>query len=277
MKRKLYGAALSAALVLIAAVTAQAQHEHHGGQIQTMQDKQTSQKTNDSNAVGRQATQAVYTCPMHPEVKSDKSGKCPKCGMALVAKQAGGQANAPQSAPMPAQAEKKVDHSHQNVPAQGEKMNHPTTQHQHGDTAIDVSGNMSKMTSEAHLVIAMAYHESVVAFAKALRQHIEQAGAVNGDFARSMVAEIRRGIDQMGRYHQEHLDALTPEMRGQLSAMVKQMEPHHAQMKEQLEALERETGGDQIDRRRVAQHTAELIKHLEQMSGAHGGHAGHSK
>ena len=27
-----------------------------------------------------------YTCPMHPEVMSDKPGKCPKCGMALVEK-----------------------------------------------------------------------------------------------------------------------------------------------------------------------------------------------
>jgi hypothetical protein len=27
-----------------------------------------------------------YTCTMHPEVLSDKSGKCPKCGMALVKK-----------------------------------------------------------------------------------------------------------------------------------------------------------------------------------------------
>jgi len=26
----------------------------------------------------------VYTCPMHPEVKSDKPGICPKCGMYLV-------------------------------------------------------------------------------------------------------------------------------------------------------------------------------------------------
>jgi hypothetical protein len=25
-----------------------------------------------------------YTCPMHPEVKSDVQGKCPKCGMDLV-------------------------------------------------------------------------------------------------------------------------------------------------------------------------------------------------
>ncbi len=26
----------------------------------------------------------TYTCPMHPEVRSDKPGKCPKCGMDLV-------------------------------------------------------------------------------------------------------------------------------------------------------------------------------------------------
>jgi GMP synthase-like glutamine amidotransferase len=26
----------------------------------------------------------VYTCPMHPEVKSDKPGKCPICKMNLV-------------------------------------------------------------------------------------------------------------------------------------------------------------------------------------------------
>ena len=28
----------------------------------------------------------TYTCPMHPEVISDKPGKCPKCKMDLVAK-----------------------------------------------------------------------------------------------------------------------------------------------------------------------------------------------
>jgi hypothetical protein len=28
----------------------------------------------------------IYTCPMHPDVVSDKPGKCPKCGMDLVAK-----------------------------------------------------------------------------------------------------------------------------------------------------------------------------------------------
>lgn len=28
----------------------------------------------------------IYTCPMHPEVVSNKPGKCPKCGMELVEK-----------------------------------------------------------------------------------------------------------------------------------------------------------------------------------------------
>ena len=32
---------------------------------------------------------AVYTCPMHPEVLSDKPGRCPKCGMNLVKKSGG--------------------------------------------------------------------------------------------------------------------------------------------------------------------------------------------
>ena len=35
---------------------------------------------------GSKSAQLVYTCPMHPDVKSDKPGKCPKCGMEMVKK-----------------------------------------------------------------------------------------------------------------------------------------------------------------------------------------------
>ena len=38
---------------------------------------------NKENNTEQNGQTAEYTCPMHPEVKSDKPGKCPKCGMDL--------------------------------------------------------------------------------------------------------------------------------------------------------------------------------------------------
>ena len=39
------------------------------------------------------ASGAAYTCPMHPEVQSDRPGDCPKCGMALEATDASAEAD----------------------------------------------------------------------------------------------------------------------------------------------------------------------------------------
>ena len=38
--------------------------------------------------VQKEQAKDVYTCPMHPDVTSDKPGKCSKCGMDLVKKDA---------------------------------------------------------------------------------------------------------------------------------------------------------------------------------------------
>jgi len=44
----------------------------------------------DHSAGASTAPRQQYTCPMHPEVVSDRPGSCPKCGMKLVPKQSGG-------------------------------------------------------------------------------------------------------------------------------------------------------------------------------------------
>jgi uncharacterized Zn finger protein (UPF0148 family) len=40
----------------------------------------------DNADTSKPVTKQVYTCSMHPEVQSDKAGKCPKCGMTLIRK-----------------------------------------------------------------------------------------------------------------------------------------------------------------------------------------------
>lgn len=37
-----------------------------------------------------EVVQEIYTCPMHPEIRRDKPGNCPICGMTLVKKESGG-------------------------------------------------------------------------------------------------------------------------------------------------------------------------------------------
>ncbi|MEK9138941.1 MAG: heavy metal-binding domain-containing protein [Bacteroidota bacterium] len=49
---------------------------------------QADQKKEPSTTQPKEVAKAKYTCPMHPQVVSEKSGKCPTCGMDLVKKKA---------------------------------------------------------------------------------------------------------------------------------------------------------------------------------------------
>lgn len=47
---------------------------------------QTTKEENKKEKTQMQKGSVYYTCPMHPDVKMDKPGKCPKCGMTLEKK-----------------------------------------------------------------------------------------------------------------------------------------------------------------------------------------------
>ena len=46
-------------------------------------------RSSSQPATSQRQASVLYTCVMHPEVISDKPGKCPKCGMKLVPKRDG--------------------------------------------------------------------------------------------------------------------------------------------------------------------------------------------
>lgn len=51
-------------------------------------DSKKAERAGETKKVNTAAqSESAYTCPMHPEVISDKPGKCPKCGMELVEKE----------------------------------------------------------------------------------------------------------------------------------------------------------------------------------------------
>ena len=49
---------------------------------------ETAEMTAESNPARTPEGKSIYTCPMHPEVRQDHPGECPKCGMTLVLKTA---------------------------------------------------------------------------------------------------------------------------------------------------------------------------------------------
>lgn len=62
-------------------------HSQHGQPPETTKPGTQSQPKRTVSQPSQPVAAIVYTCPMHPEVRSSKPGKCPKCGMALVKKQ----------------------------------------------------------------------------------------------------------------------------------------------------------------------------------------------
>jgi hypothetical protein len=54
---------------------------------QTAPDMEGMHHSHPGSATRPAATQALYTCKMHPQIVADHPGKCPICGMTLVARE----------------------------------------------------------------------------------------------------------------------------------------------------------------------------------------------
>jgi hypothetical protein len=127
--------------------------------------------------------------------------------------------------------------------------------------------DMSAMKQEPHHLLAMAYKDNLVNFANALRQEAAESKTVDAGFARAVVAEMKRDLNQMRRHHQDHMKTMDEPMKVHMADMMKQMDAHHSAIQEHLTALDRDVHTSAPDAKSISMHVAGILEHCDGMSG----------
>ena len=117
-----------------------------------------------------------------------------------------------------------------------------------------------------HHVLAMAYRDNLVTFARALQKQVTQSKTVNLDLARPAATEMRRSFDQMKEHHQAQATMMGSHADSAMSDMKQHMVSHLTAVGEHLTALESELNASVPDPTAVSKHTAGILKECEGMS-----------
>ncbi len=149
-------------------------------------------------------------------------------------------------------------------------------QHKHtpsGQKKVGMAGmsaEMAKMMKSPHHLLMMAHMKSMSEFARTLRDQAVKPGALDVEFARANVAELRHNLDAMEAIHQKHMETMPAEMKSKMQMMMEKMGKERAMVKDQVSALETDVLADTPDSKQVAAHTNALLKHFGMMSKMHG-------
>ena len=160
-------------------------------------------------------------------------------------------------------------------------------QHKHTQSGQKKAGmagmksEMSKMMKSPHHMLMTAHMKTMSEFAKTLRGQAVKPEALDVEFARAAVAELRHNLDAMEAIHQKHMQAMPAEMKSKMEAMsaemkskmqmmMEKMDKDRAKLKDQVTAIETDVQGDKPDSKQVAADTNALLKHLGMMSKMNG-------
>jgi hypothetical protein len=128
------------------------------------------------------------------------------------------------------------------------------------------------MANEPHHLLAMAYHQNLMTFAKALHEQTAQATTVDVEFARTAEKEMRRSFAEMKLHHEGHVMTMSAAMQAKMADMRQRMEKHHTELITLLAALEKEVNLAKPDVKIVSTLAANIHTHcmaMENMEHAH--------
>jgi hypothetical protein len=152
-----------------------------------------------------------------------------------------------------------------------------SAQHKHTPTGPKKAGmagmksEMAMMMESPHHLLMTAHMKTMSEFARALRDQAVKPTALDVEFARSAVAELRHNLDAMEAIHQKHMETMSAEMKSKMQMMMEKMDKDRSMVKDQVSALETDVQADRPDSKQVAAHANALLKHFGMMSKMHGG------
>ena len=90
------------------------------------------------------------------------------------------------------------------------------------------------MMKSPHHLLMTAHMKSMSEFARTLRDQAVKPEALDVEFARAAVAELRHSLDAMEAIHQKHMDTMSAEMKAKMQMMMEKMEKEHSMVKDQV-------------------------------------------
>jgi hypothetical protein len=134
-----------------------------------------------------------------------------------------------------------------------------------------MKSEMSKMMKSPHHMLMTAHMKTMAEFARTLRAQAVKPTALDVEFARAAVAELRHNLDAMEAIHQKHMQTMSAEMQSKMQMMMEKMGKDRSMLKDQVSALETDVLADKPDSTQVTAHVNALLKHFGMMSKMHGG------
>jgi hypothetical protein len=151
-----------------------------------------------------------------------------------------------------------------------------SAQHKHTPSSPKKAGmagmqsEMAMMMKSPHHLLMTAHMKTMSEFARALRDQAVKPTALDVEFARAAVAELRHNLDAMEAIHQKHMEMMSAEMKSKMQMMMEKMDKDRSMVKDQVSALETDVQADRPDSKQVAAHANALLKHVGMMSKMHG-------
>ena len=119
---------------------------------------------------------------------------------------------------------------------------------------------MSEMMTSAHHRMAMAYRKNINTLATTLADVSNGSEAVDPEFVKTIVSDIKNASAMMDRIHMDHMSKMKPEMKEEMAPMMEKMKAKKEKLANHIAALDTAANADSVDMKDIGKHAAAIAE-----------------